>query len=119
MSVVAEQAPLVRHWTIIEGDYTLAPNDKATWFIDAPYQRAGARATAPKDKGRVRYPNGADDIDFKALAEWSLSRRGQVIACENVGANWLPFTPLRATQSVRPGGISDEAIFQLSTEEKA
>lgn len=113
MSVVAAQAPLVRHWTIIEGDYASAPDNEATWFIDAPYQRAGARATAPKDKGRVRYPNGADDIDFGTLARWTLARRGQIIACENVGASWLPFAPLRSTQSVRPGGVSLEAMFHV------
>jgi hypothetical protein len=111
ISVVAKQAQFVRHWKIIEGDYSDAPNAAATWFIDAPYQIAGARATAPKDKGRVRYPNGADDIDFEGLSDWTRGRAGQVIACENAGARWLPFRPLGAFASAKPGGRSEEVVW--------
>ena len=111
MRIVAEQAPLVRHWTVIEGDYASAPDEQATWFIDAPYQRAGARATAPKDKGRVRYPHGADDIDFECLSWWARGRRGQVIVCENAGATWLPFRSLGTFGAAKPGGTSDEVIW--------
>jgi hypothetical protein len=28
------------------------------------------------------------------VAEWCLSRMGQVIVCENQGVTWLPFQPL-------------------------
>ena len=34
-----------------------------------------------------------------------------MIACENVGATWLPFEPLRDFQSARPGGVSREAVW--------
>ncbi len=95
----ANQVRRIRHWRIIEGDYTAAPEIKATWFIDSPYHVAGARASKA-DRGRVRYPFGADEIDFQSLAEWCRSRRGQTIVCEQPGATWLPFRQLGETQSV-------------------
>src|SRR6185436_18084338 len=34
---VASQLHCIRHWRIIEGEYTLAPDVRATWFVDPPY----------------------------------------------------------------------------------
>lgn len=34
---VASQVPHIRHWRVIEGDYTEAPDVAATWFVDPPY----------------------------------------------------------------------------------
>jgi hypothetical protein len=63
------------------GDYRDAPDIAATWFIDPPYQHV--------NRGyRHR-------IDYAELAEWVLARRGQVIVCEQQGADWLPFRPLK------------------------
>jgi len=86
-------------WRVIEGDYSEAPDIEATWFVDPPYHVSGARASKA-ERGRVRYPNGADDIDYPALARWCRSRRGQVIVCEQPGADWLPFRALGETQTV-------------------
>jgi len=72
----------VRDWRITNFDYFHLPDIEATWFVDPPYQFA-----------RSRYPE--DDIDYKELAAWCQSRRGQVIVCEEFGATWLPFQPLR------------------------
>lgn len=77
---VARQLASIRHWRVIEGDYTSAPDVEATWFVDPPYQRSG-----------VHYNHPSTALDFSALAEWCRSRRGQVIACEADGADWLPF----------------------------
>lgn len=75
----------VAHWTIIEGDYTQAPDIEATWFIDPPY--AGVSG------GYNGF--GAERIDFPKLGEWCLSRRGQIIVCEDDRhGGWLPFEPL-------------------------
>lgn len=104
---LASQVAAIKHWRIIEGDYAEAPDLLATHFIDPPYQVAGARDVRPNARGRVRYPHGADTIDFAALGEWCRSRRGQVI----VGATWLPFESLGDFQSTRPGGISREAVW--------
>jgi len=75
---IASQIDHIRHWTLIEGDaIDDAPDVMATWFVDPPYEVAGKRY-------RTRFERYGD------LAEWMLSRRGQVIACEAPGATWLP-----------------------------
>lgn len=79
----AYTASKIKHWRIILGDYTDAPDVEATWFIDPPYQNAGKF-----------YPCSSKNIDFNALGEWCKSRKGQVIVCENEGADWLPFQKL-------------------------
>ncbi len=87
---------------IIEGDYSMAPDIEATWFIDPPYQphadkRTSRRTGSPQGMG---YAPGCDSssLDFDALGAWCRSRQGQVLAVEQAGANWLPFVPLLARQ---------------------
>ena len=72
----------VRGWKATNLDYRELPDVEATWFIDAPYSRAALGG---------RYRHSAAQIDFQELAQWCLSRRGQVIVCEAAGATWLPF----------------------------
>lgn len=100
---IASQVSRISHWQLIEGSYELAPDREATWFIDPPYQLAG------RD-----YKFGPDQIDFTQLAKWCQSRQGLVVACENVGASWLPFVPFE-TAKATPGkgrvGVSKEAIW--------
>lgn len=78
---IASQVEHIRHWRIIEGDYTAAPSTDATWFVDPPYA----------NKAGERYRCSSKAIDFAALGTWCRSRTGQVIVCENAGAAWLPF----------------------------
>lgn len=80
---IAKNLFKIKHWQIIEGNYTVAPNITATWFIDPPYQ-VGGNVYAMSNK----------QIDFSHLAQWSKERQGQVIVCENTKAEWLPFNPL-------------------------
>jgi hypothetical protein len=108
---IASQVEQIKHWRIVEGDYTQAPDIEATWFIDPPYQVRGGRDRRPGARGRVRYPHGADAIDFTALATWCRMRRGQRIVCENVGASWLPFSPLGTFGAAAPGARSQEAVW--------
>ena len=105
------QVHRIRHWRIIEGDYTSAPDVIATWFVNPPYQVRGARDTRPGARGRVRYPCGADELDFEALATWCHARHGQVIVCENEGAVWLPFRSLGVFGAASPGARSHEVIW--------
>lgn len=86
--------PRVRDWTIIEGDYTAAPDVRGTWFIDPPYW---VPADEPHSRGAI-YAHGAEGIDFDQLAVWCKARKGQAIVCEQEGAHWLPFRPLRRMQ---------------------
>ena len=100
---VASQVGAIRHWRVVHGDYTAAPDVPATWFVDPPYQRAG-----------TRYRHGSRAIDFAALASWCRSRPGQVMVCEQQGADWLPFEPVfvaKANESVNGGKRSAEALW--------
>lgn len=100
---LAMQVERIRHWRIIEGDYSRAPSVRATWFIDPPYQREGTGYACP-----------STDIDFPALGRWCRARRGQVMVCENEGADWLPFRPFRmlpTTAAKRFKGGSREVIW--------
>lgn len=85
---VASQLKHIRHWKVVEGSYDSAPNDKATWFVDPPYVEAGKF---------YRYR----EMDYEALAAWCQKRKGQVIVCEEEGADWLPFQPFE----VSPGRV--------------
>lgn len=64
------------------GDYRQAPDYECTWFIDPPYQQVA-----------TGYRHGPATIDYDELAEWCMTRRGQVIICEDAAASWLPFRP--------------------------
>lgn len=90
----------VKHWEVIEGDYAVAPDVPATWFIDPPYQ--GDAGTG--------YRYGSSRIDYTALGTWCQSRTGQVIVCEGKGAKWLPFAP-HTTLHGAAGKISYEVCY--------
>ena len=105
---VAKQVDFVSHWECHHvDDYSDIPDQDATWFIDPPYQVAGRR-----------YRHGSDGIDFPALAEWCRIRSGQVIVCENEGADWMEWTDaksVRGTQGTRRSGKSSEVWFHRSS----
>lgn len=94
---IVSQLPLIEEgWTITQGSYERAPDEKATWLIDAPYA----------DKGKhYRFPL----TDFERLATWARCRSGLVIVCEQNGADWLPFQPLGSFKSTR--GRTDEVAY--------
>lgn len=108
---VVNQLPYIRHWQVIEGDYTQAPDINATWFIDPPYQIEGRK-----------YTYGPKLIDYDALGAWCRTRQGQVMVCENSGATWLPFQPFVSNPGVTYSGkriISQEVIYASGTTEQA
>lgn len=74
----------IRHWSIIQGDYSLAPDVEATWFIDPPYSVYGGQF----------YTCGSGQLDYDSLGDWCLNRSGQIVVCEGEGADWLPFSYL-------------------------
>lgn len=102
---VAAQVDAIKHWRVIEGDYTAAPDIEATWFIDPPYN----------NKAGSHYPCSSKAIDYPELGAWCKRRRGQIMVCENAGADWLPF---RAFATLRRGlnkvGGSREVIWTNS-----
>lgn len=78
---IAESLSKIRHWKVYQKGYDSVENKTSTWFIDPPYQGRGKW-----------YVNHA--INYNDLSSWCLERRGQVIVCENYGADWLPFERL-------------------------
>jgi hypothetical protein len=81
----------VSHWEIRNCSYSdLRHEMPATYFIDPPYQGAPGR----------HYTHS--DVNYRQLADWCKNRAGQVIACENVGAEWLPFIPLHTGRTASP-----------------
>jgi hypothetical protein len=81
--LIARLVERIKHWKIVEGGYESSPNIEATWFVDPPYQVKGST-----------YVHGSKDIDYEQLGGWCRERAGQVVVCENIGADWLPFRRL-------------------------
>jgi hypothetical protein len=98
---IASQVPAIRHWRVIDGDYTDAPDARATWFVDPPYF------------GNRHYCARVDD--YASLADWCRSRRGLVIACEQDAADWLPFRPFRTAKSIARGSYGEVVWVQRDT----
>ncbi len=101
---MAENLFKVKHWKIITGDHTLAPDIEATWFIDPPYK---------EDAGRG-YRYGSKLINYIKLAEWAKNRKGEVIFCEGECGDYLPFDPLLNLKGVA-GKTSKEVIYYQSS----
>lgn len=95
---IASQLFKIRHWEIRSGSYEDIANERATWFIDPPYEFGGHV---------YRFSN--KKIDFKNLASWCKSREGQVMVCENTKATWMNFKPM-VIQNVLSGS-NYEAIW--------
>jgi len=84
-SEIAKNLYKIRHWKVFCGSYLRIKNKQATWFIDPPYQYGGQWYQSSVSNKHINY---------KKLAIWCKTRRGQTIVCENVKANWLIFKPL-------------------------
>ena len=100
---IASQVDKIKHWTAIEGDYTASPRGMATWFVDPPYREAGKL-----------YRHSSTAIDFAHLGMWCKSLSGQVLVCENEGADWLDFKPhltIKASPSKTGGKRSHEVLW--------
>lgn len=98
----------IKHWKIIRGDYFLAPDVEATWFIDPPYY----------NKAGLRYKHNCMDIDYEKLGQWCRDRKGQVIACEELGANWLPFRYFMEGRGQKTGKERKKRNFHRSDLDK-
>lgn len=105
------------------GDYTTARQDEpATYFIDPPYQTVRLTDGRESDGGArgKGYAKGcnSDSLDFAALGEWAQSLSGHVIAVDQIGADWLPFKPLKGHRS-SVGTMHLEAIWTRGGVEQA
>lgn len=102
--VMAASLHKVRHWEIVCGDYSLAPDLTATWFVDPPYRKGPG----------LGYEYGSLDLNYEALAIWARERKGEVICCEGEFGDYLPFRPLLTLSGVA-GKQSKEVIFYQSS----
>jgi site-specific DNA-adenine methylase len=105
--IFSENLHKIKHWKVICGDYTEAPDIEATWFIDPPYKG---------DPG-LGYYFGSDKLDYNLLAVWTKQRLGEVIFCEGENGDYLPFNHLLTLPGVA-GKLSQEKIFYFSNVEK-
>lgn len=85
---IAAAVPTIKHWTATCASWDTIPDCDATWYVDPPYQKAG------------KYYFGFSALRFDDLAAWCRGRSGQVMVCENEGADWLPFRPLVVQQGM-------------------
>jgi 16S rRNA G966 N2-methylase RsmD len=106
--VMAASVHKVKHWTILEADYMIAPNVEATWFIDPPY----------KSEPGQGYAHSSSNLNYEALAAWVLQREGQVISCEGAFGDYLPFKPLLELAGVA-GKRSKELVYLDSVTSKS
>ena len=93
----------IKHWKIICADYSEAPDLEATWFIDPPYK---------EDSGKG-YRYGSNKIDYTFLAEWTKTRKGEIIFCEGLHGDYLPFTPLLELKGV--AGKSSKEFYYYNS----
>lgn len=106
---IATQVGKIRHWTIVNKPYDESGDEEATWFIDPPYHGKCGRLYSCKIE------------DYAKLGEYCRTRTGQVIVCERIGADWLPFQPfhsIKATPGARGKSYSEEVIWQQHLEHK-
>ena len=99
---IASQVDSIRHWRLVEGDAVevmrALPNLDATWFVDPPYENKGRHYAC-------------SSVDYDALGAACRQLRGQVIACEQVGARWLPFQHLVDAKANHATKRSAEAVW--------
>lgn len=99
---IAENLHKIKHWKIQLMDYSEIPNEIATYFIDPPYEKVQQTTSEKYSHWR---------IDYSKLKDWCLSRRGEIIVCENADAEWLPFKYFRASGANFYGKINYESIY--------
>jgi len=104
INFIANNLWKIKHWKIKLGTYEDIPNQKATWFIDPPYQIGGNQ-----------YKENNSKINYNYLSEWTKKRKGQIIVCENMNANWLPFIPM-IYQNIKSGKYLEAIWSNYPTE---
>lgn len=80
---LAAQCTKIRHWSARLASWDdIDTTRDATWFVDPPYQGPPGRHYT------------FDQVNHERLGAWCRGLPGQVIVCENTGADWLDFDPL-------------------------
>lgn len=115
---IAAQVPRIKHWRIVEGDYTHAlalVDERTTTFVDPPYFNKAGEKYPCRPKGTPTQRAAW----YAELGERVRALPGQVIVCENAGATWLPFRPFGTFRKGRNGGESREVCYyQIDGEQR-
>ena len=108
---IAANVSKIRHWKIVLGSWLEHIDwNPATWIVDPPYQ------TNRYAHGRTYGEGGARGVDFALLGKVCRALRGQVIAHEQEGADWLPFEPWQTANTGRAvAGVRGERVEYLWT----
>ena len=85
----------IKEWTIEQSDYRNVSNQEAHWHIDPPYQK------------QMKAYNSGHSIEFPHLSAWCRSRDGAVDVCEQDGADWLEFKPLKRNVNLRRNNYTE------------
>lgn len=103
---IASQVGAIKHWRVEQDEWDAVDwPGGSTAFVDPPYQGAPGR--------HYRF----NEIDYASLGRRCIEHSGQVIACENEGADWLPFRSHRSIKSMHGGtrsGVSREVVWSRS-----
>lgn len=95
---VAANVQRIRHWNAFCVPFEELPDCQATWFCDPPYQHVHG------------YKHTRKAIDFQQLAHFCATRSGQVVVCEQQGADWLPFEHFRTIAAKTKERMSGEKM---------
>ena len=97
---IIDQKPKIAQWSITQCSYEDIPMREAHWHVDPPYQGKPGRSYE------------FSDIDYPHLADWCRNLPGAVDVCENEGADWLPFTPLKSVSNMTNATRSREVVWR-------
>ena len=89
---IIKQKERITEWTIDHLSYEKIPNVEAHWHIDPPYS---------KYRWGLPYKFAQNKIDYNYLSQWCKTRDGAVDVCEQEGADWLEFKPLKVNTNLR------------------
>ena len=100
---IAENIFKVKHWIIINGDYSIIKNQTATWFCDPPYYSNGGE----------QYRYNSKNINYGSLSKWIKQRYGEVIVCDdnNIKKRYLPFKQLSKKKFKTAGRKSTKELI--------
>lgn len=88
---IIKQKKFIKDWTVDCCDYRKIPDLEGHWHIDPPYMSSFKKYTYSNRK----------QLDYDHLAKWAQSREDAVDVCEEQGAKWLPFKPLRRNMNLK------------------
>jgi hypothetical protein len=99
---ISDQVSYIKHWVCLFGSYDEFDLPlTATYFIDPPYNSRAGRLYKESQ------------VDYTKLSRYVSRLSGQIIVCENIGADWLPFEHFWDAKSGPKTRVSQEAMYYV------